>query len=180
MNFPHSNLSQGARELGAQSKTCAEPFGCAQDKLCRKDRQSKGTNCTNRVGYRSGDCYPTLFGWDICKRPAYFTPDHDLSNAVRGSESISKSLFTAETPSSQSSEYLLIKNYLLGVLRASAVQGSRNCLRTNMWQAKCQLRKLHSVCGKYCNDGGILDIGIKARAKAKGPSVAILIHPSQN
>jgi hypothetical protein len=42
----------------------------------------KGTNFTNRVGYGNGDCYPTLFGWEMRKRPAYFTPDHELSSAV--------------------------------------------------------------------------------------------------
>jgi hypothetical protein len=34
------------------------------------------------VGYGNGDCYPTLFGWEMRKRPAYFTPDHELSSAV--------------------------------------------------------------------------------------------------
>ena len=40
-----------------------------------KDRQSKGTNFTNRVGYgnREGPWYRVLFGWEIGKHHAYFT-----------------------------------------------------------------------------------------------------------
>jgi len=50
MNFPHRDpRSQRARKLGAESKTCPEPFGCAQDNLCRKIASLKAQ--TSRTGW---------------------------------------------------------------------------------------------------------------------------------
>jgi hypothetical protein len=49
-------------------------------------RSVKNPTAKNRVGYGNGNCYPTLFGWEIGKQLAYFTTSHELSSAMRGSE----------------------------------------------------------------------------------------------
>jgi len=45
----------------------------------------KKTTAKNRLGYGKGDrsWYPTLFGWEIGKRLAYFTTSHELSSLTR-------------------------------------------------------------------------------------------------
>jgi hypothetical protein len=62
------------------------------DSLSRRERlvrrSVKNPTAKNRVGYGNEDrsWYPTLFGWEIEKRLAYFTTSYALSSAMRGSE----------------------------------------------------------------------------------------------
>ena len=87
MNFPQSDpLPAGERSTNFETRDPkCETISNGQKPESSKQAFETRKLLTNRLGYGNGDrtWYPTLFGWEIRKRPAYFTSGHKLSSLTR-------------------------------------------------------------------------------------------------
>jgi hypothetical protein len=86
MNFPR--LSQREKEVQKYNFETRNPkfetISNGQKPESSKQAFKTRKLLANRLGYGNGDrtWYPTLFGWEIGKRLAYFTLAHELSSAL--------------------------------------------------------------------------------------------------
>ena len=112
---------------------------------------------------------PALMRWRfratgrVRKRPAYFTPAHELSSAKIWMKNTRKTVVLRKGAEAAKFEEERVFFACLASWRDKIFSPRivKLLSATDTWQARCQLRQLHRVCGRDCNDGGILDIGIK-------------------